>query len=157
LNQVVAYLQDSLERDHSLSGTREEEIYLSPDIVTSGRLEELFDAWRDAEESGWDGYPDSRPAHLESLWWGRAFLEALPISWPSPEISVDPDGDLTFEWSEGATRVFTVSIGKTGAAHYAGLYGQARVHGMEPSLEGLPQVVAANLARLYPPALRLAG
>ena len=80
----------------------------------------------------------------------KAFLEALPVTWPSPEISADPDGEITFEWSRGPHMVFAVSIGSGNLVSYAGLFGQNKTSGMETLVDQLPKVVSHNLARLFP-------
>jgi hypothetical protein len=120
------------------------------------RLEILWELWNETQQAGWNGY-GARPVSPEALWWAKAFLDSLPATWEDPEISADPDGDVTFEWSAGPSSVFAVSIDRTGAAHYAGLFGRARKNGTEPSIDLVQGVVAESLARLFPQVLSRAS
>lgn len=120
--------------------------------ATTDRLEELEQVWVEAQQPGWNGYR-GRPVERDTLFWAASFLHSLPKTWEAPEISADPDGDITFEWSAGPSRVFAVSIDRNGAAHYAGLFGRSRRHGVEENLDLLPQIISESLARLFPPLL----
>lgn len=115
------------------------------------RLDELREAAREAAAEGWDGY-GARPVSLETFASAAQLLEMIPTTWPSPEISADADGEIWFQWDRGARRVFSVSVGDAGVAHYAGLFGASRVHGREPLGDRLQEIVSANLARIYPEA-----
>lgn len=115
----------------------------------------LDQAFEEASVPHWDGY-DAAAVTREAYEAAKAFLEALPASWPSPDIAADPDGEVSFEWSRSPHRTFVVSVGPGGVANYAGLFGRARIHGMEPLLDRLLEVVSTNLARLYPEADPLA-
>jgi hypothetical protein len=75
------------------------------------------------------------------------FLRAIPAWVPQPEVGVDPDGQIYFEWQSAARWVFTVSISPERLAYYAGLFGINRSHGVEEVTDVLPQSIRANLAR----------
>ena len=69
---------------------------------------------------------------------------------------MDPDGEIEFEWFRGPRWLFTVSVGRTGALSYAGLFGRNKTHGVEQLVEGLPEAIAQNLRRLLGHEARLA-
>lgn len=48
----------------------------------------------------------------------KVFLAALPSDMRLPELSVDPDGDIAFDWSEGGD-LMSVSLGADGRLTYA--------------------------------------
>ena len=51
------------------------------------------------------------------------FALLLPNSLPIPEISPDPDGDISFDWISKTGKVFSASIDRTGRIAYAGRFG----------------------------------
>lgn len=100
--------------------------------------------------SNWDGYqakPITEGVHKRA----RAFLDALPMILPAPEIVPEPDGEVAFEWQVAPDRIFSVSVGATSDLHFAGLFGNGvERHGVEP-FEGLvsPEILG-YISRLYP-------
>ena len=110
-------------------------------------VSELREAFEEASSRGWDGY-GGRAADPFSYIHALSFLRALPSTVPLPEVAVDPDGEIEFEWFRGPRSLFTVSLGRTGALSYAGLFGRNKTHGVEQLVEGLPEAVVQNLRRL---------
>jgi hypothetical protein len=53
----------------------------------------------------------------------RRFLFALPADLPIPELSLDPDGEIAFDWFGERGRNFSVSLGPTGRLSFAGKLG----------------------------------
>ena len=49
-----------------------------------------------------------------------AFLRALPRDFAKPDVSVDPDGEIAFDWREGGD-LYSVSLGANGRLSCAGL------------------------------------
>ncbi len=82
--------------------------------------------------------------------YAEEFLALLPPTVLLPDVSVDPDGEINFEWDEGKRRVFSVSVGRDGTLTFAGLFGQAKIHGTEHLHEALPMVIADYLKRFSP-------
>lgn len=72
-------------------------------------------------------------------------------------MAVHPDGEIEFEWYRGPRWLLTVSVGKTGALSYAGLFGRNKVHGVEQFSEGLPDAIVQNLGRLLDRQAPVAG
>ena len=85
-------------------------------------LENLLKAKEEYSVDNWDGYGARA---IDELSYQKAvrFALSLPSSIPTPEVHVDPDGEVTFEWYEGPRRVFSVSIGSNYELSYAGLFG----------------------------------
>lgn len=48
------------------------------------------------------------------------FLLALPGSLPAPELSVDPDGEVVFDWFGPNNKSFSISLNFRGRVTYAG-------------------------------------
>ena len=116
--------------------------------AASRRLRDLTIAVGDASTDNWDGYGAARVA-AGAVAFAERVLLVIPESWPSPDVGVDPDGDVSLEWSEAPDRVLTISIDEEGVLHYAGLFGDSKSYGAESFLGQLPPAIVGNLERLY--------
>ena len=77
------------------------------------------------------------------------FLNALPSSIPVPEVGLDPDGEISFEWIVARDMQFSVSLSPEGLLSYAGVFGDhATTHGTEKLDETVPQTIIASIRRL---------
>ena len=101
---------------------------------------------RDAATENWDG-EDAVPAQAGAHRHAVTFVTELDADAPFPEVSVDPDGELSLNWYVG-TDVFSVSINEAGRLSYAGLLGASDCHGTEWMVERVPAEVIHQLARL---------
>lgn len=97
----------------------------------------------------WDGYgarPISQAVHVQA----RAFLDALPMWLPAPDIVPESDGEIAIEWDVESNRIFSVSIGADGTLNYAGLLGDGvERHGVENFDEVVPTVIIQAIEELY--------
>jgi hypothetical protein len=102
-----------------------------------------------AAECGRDDWDGDGAAALStaSFLSAKRFLEALPASLQHPEVSLDPDGEVVFEWMRGPRRVFSISFGAGGKLTYAGLFGPSTTHGVEYINHGLPRELVAKIQR----------
>lgn len=48
-----------------------------------------------------------------------AFLEALPTDLPAPDLGLDNDGEVTFDWTGTHGRMMTIALRKDGRLSYA--------------------------------------
>lgn len=100
-----------------------------------------------AREDNWDAMGSARvePSTYE---YARQFLQVLPPNLPIPDIAIDTDGEILFEWDRGPRHIFSVSVGRDGTLTFAGLFGHSKIHGTEHLREALPLVIAHSLQRL---------
>ena len=112
-------------------------------------LRALDSAFADASTDDWDGQ-GATAADFETYRVARAFLRALPVTVPSPSISIDPDGEASFTWAQRRDMMFSVSVGRDGTLSFAGLYGSKSNYGTEFFIEEIPKAIRDNLARLFP-------
>ena len=100
-----------------------------------------------AQVDDWDGEGSAR---VEPSTYGYAsqFILLLPSTSPLPEIMPDTDGEILFEWDQGHRLVFSVSVGRDGTLTFAGLFGHAKIHGIEHLREALPLAVSDSLGRI---------
>ena len=96
---------------------------------------------------GWDGYGASAVAP-ETAAQARAFADAIPSHLPAPEIGVEPDGAITFEWYRTPRQMLSVSVDSSGALHYAALIGTDAIAGTETFHGTMPRKLIDLIARL---------
>ena len=109
---------------------------------------ELVEAAQEAAVPDWDGY-GARPIDARAYVQAERFFSTLPTTTPVPDVSIDPDGEVSISWNLAPDWVFSVSIGPTGRLSYAGLYGTSKAHGTEWFLNEIPEAVLDNLTRLF--------
>jgi len=113
-------------------------------------LEELEKVYEECSEANWDGYgamPISRETYSEA----RKLLRMMPSSLPRPDISAEPDGEITFEWYKEKYSVFVISVGGNNLITYAGLFGKSnKIHGTEYFADELPEIIHHCIRRLFP-------
>jgi hypothetical protein len=100
-----------------------------------------------AQEDNWDGM-GSAQVEPSTYSYASQFLHILPAHLPVTDIAVDTDGEILFEWDHGPRKTFSVSVSRDGTLTFAGLIGQAKIHGTEHLHEALPLVVAHFLERV---------
>lgn len=115
--------------------------------ITSA-LNALEEVLEECSEDNWDGY-EASSVTIDSYLEAKRFLRALPAGVPTPEVTVEPDGELAFEWYSGRNRVFTVSIGTDGTLTYAGKFGSSKAHGKDFFADEVPGLVMAGLKKLF--------
>jgi hypothetical protein len=108
----------------------------------------IIEAAQEASRPNWDGEGAS-PITPGALRQAFAFLDVLPITLSEPDVSVDPDGEISFDWSLGPGRALTASIGATGRISFAALIGASRLHGSYYLLDALPEPLAFALRQLH--------
>jgi len=111
-------------------------------------IEELEKVYEEYLEANWDGYgamPISRETYSEA----RKLLRMMPSSLPMPDISAEPDGEITFEWYKEKYSVFVISVGGNNLITYAGLFGKSnKIYGTEYFAYELPKIIHHCIRRL---------
>lgn len=116
-------------------------------------VETLDAVYAAAQVDNWDEM-GSAAVEPSTYLYAREFLSLLPSTAPMPEVSVDRDGEISFEWDYGPRQVFSVSVGRDGTLTYAGLFGYSKTHGVEHLREALPVAISHNLERVAASAPR---
>jgi hypothetical protein len=118
------------------------------DSIRADRLSALVKVCGAASVRGWDG-DDAEPVTAATFRLAKAFLDAVPSTTRSPEVSAHFDGDVEFEWFRSADRVLTISVGPSGIIHYAALVGaRPPINGREVFAGTIPAPVAEVLAEV---------
>ena len=142
--KTAEYLKDLFERSFK-------ESFLTSFTFSSNYkslIANLNEVCYEAIDENWDGY-NAKPLNIWSYIKSIKFIILLPTSFPAPEISVDPDGEISFEWFVKPRYIFTVSVSPYNKISYAGLIGINSVKGVESFEDELPRLILDNLIRLY--------
>jgi hypothetical protein len=76
------------------------------------------------------------------------FASLLPRLAPLPEVSTDPDGEISFDWFGPSGKMFSVSVNKSRRLSYAGWFGEnSRIHGTETLVASFPEEIRLGLLR----------
>lgn len=105
-----------------------------------------YDLMHLCEEEREDG---EAPFLADSLAMARRFLSVLPSAFPEPEVDLDPDGEVRFDWLLSRQRMFSVSFGPDGFANYAGLMDGSSFYGREEIGSEFPPRFAAHFRQLF--------
>ena len=132
---------EELQKDFSRSITFGEHL--------SKMLENLFQAKQEHSIDNWDGY-GAKAIDEQSYQNAIRFILSLAPDIPTPEIGVEPDGEVVFEWYGGKRKVFSISMGSKNELTYAGLYGISKTYGVEQFYGNIPDTLLDNISRVFP-------
>lgn len=80
---------------------------------------------------------------------GKAFVTALPSTAPAPEMTVDADGELVFDWYGSGGRTVSVCAQANGKLVYACRFGTNRaMHGHAVMGTAIPQEIVDAIKEL---------
>ncbi|MCF7957174.1 MAG: hypothetical protein K9M57_01860 [Phycisphaerae bacterium] len=111
--------------------------------------DELNDIYAECSEKNWDGY-GAKPVHKSIRKIVEIFLNKLPEDIPNPELSPDPDGEISLEWCIAKKKMASISIGKQGRIAYAFLNEEKRSSGLDLFENKIPESFLFQLKTLYP-------
>lgn len=90
----------------------------------------------------------STPVDLDTVFAAMQFAYSLPRFGPMPEVSADPDGEVSFDWIGPTGKMFSVSVNKNNRLAYAGWFGEkSRIHGIENLAETCPQQIVRGIEK----------
>lgn len=110
-------------------------------------LDELDSLYFEASRLGWDGY-GAAPMSADAWDFAKRLIKALPTTAPLPELSADPDGEVSLDWFFGARRALSVSVGPTGRCTFAWLLGQRSYRGTDWIEDEIPATIVFALGQL---------
>ena len=111
-------------------------------------LKALIEVVETALEEDWDGYR-AETALPQAILSSARFIELLPFDVPLPEVSVEPDGEIAFDWQSAVDRMFSISLGENQKMSYSGVFGDEDIHGSAFFLELLPRNVLRAIRKVY--------
>lgn len=126
-------IQQNMSRATSLNGQEMEQ--------------DLILLFQQHSNDNWDGY-GAKPVTLENLLAAINFWRTLPTTVPRPELAVDPDGAIVFEWYRRPRKVFSVAVEKDNRVTYAGLFDSSKESGTDYFDQDLPETIFLQIQRV---------
>jgi hypothetical protein len=116
---------------------------LSSSSHVQAALDDLFTLQQEARA-------DALEFSRETLETAKRFLIAWPKTMPTPQIALDTDGEVVFDWAAPARRLVSVSLRADGRLSYAGkLSARRTVHGTEAFDDTVPESIVDAVKSLY--------
>ncbi len=100
--------------------------------MNSALNREIEEIGEECSVPGWDGY-GADAVTAAAIAEARVFAETIDFSRVVPEVGIEPDGALTFEWHRSARLTLSVSVQGSGVLHYAALLGRREFAGRKRS------------------------
>jgi hypothetical protein len=111
-------------------------------------IEAVFEAWQATDED-WKVNADEVVVTEELRDTAIRFIQNLPLGFPQPEVTREPDGHINFEWYRSPRRVFSVSIAPNNRLHWAALIGTESPRGTSWYLDRIPISILDLIARVF--------
>lgn len=112
-------------------------------------FDELEDMRVLATRVNWDNL-GSAPLENATYEIAKRFLWATPSNLPTPEVTVDRDGEANFDWFGKQGKNFSISLRKDGRLAYAGQFSTTRsVYGTDNFDDTVPQEILVWVTKLW--------
>ena len=92
-------------REKDLSVSRHVENSRALFDLKEDALKKLYELVAECTEADWDGY-GAEAVSQSAVEYSAHFIRRLPEDLPLPEISVEPDGEISLDWSPTSTQTF---------------------------------------------------
>ncbi|MHB8974634.1 MAG: hypothetical protein ACYC3X_30320 [Pirellulaceae bacterium] len=117
-------------------------------LSRSDAIEAVFEAWQATDEN-WKVNDDEVVVTEDVRDTAIRFIKNLPLGFPQPEVTREPDGHINFEWYRSPRRVFSVSIAPNNRLHWAALIGTESPRGTSWYLDRIPISILDLIARVF--------
>ena len=111
-------------------------------------LDAVWEAWQATEEV-WKSADDETAISKEVRDTAIRFVEALPLGFPQPSVSAEPDGHINLEWYRNPRRVISVSVAPSYLLHWAALIGSESPRGAVRFIDRVPESILHYIARVF--------
>lgn len=110
---------------------------------------ELEELSVNASRPNWDNL-GSAPLDADTYQIAKRFILALPSSLPAPELTVDRDGEVNFDWFGPGGQIFSASLRKDGRIAFAGqISSRNRQSGLEEFNDSVPKRIVESIKTIY--------
>ncbi len=93
--------------------------------------------------------PDEEAVTKEVRESASRFMKMLPLEFPQPAVSEEPDGNINLEWYRSPRRVISVSVAPSDRLHWAALIGSESRRGSVRFLDRVPESILRYIARVF--------
>jgi len=111
-------------------------------------LDAIWEAWQ-ATEDGWRISDEETVIIREVRDTAIRLVEALPLGFPQPAVSAEPDGHINLEWYRSPRRVISVSVGPADRLYWAALIGSESPRGCVRFIDRVPESILRSIARVF--------
>lgn len=111
-------------------------------------MDAVWEAWQ-ATEEGWKSADEETAISKEVRDTAIRFVEALPLGFPQPSVSAEPDGQINLEWYRSPRRVISVSVAPSDRLHWAALIGSESPRGAVRFIDRVPESILHYIARVF--------
>lgn len=111
-------------------------------------LDAVWEAWQTTED-GWKATDNETAISQEVRDTAIRFVEALPLGFPQPVVSAEPDGHINFEWYRNPRRIISVSVAPSARLHWAALIGSESPRGCVRFVDRVPESILRYTARVF--------
>ena len=116
-------------------------------LSRSDAIEAICEAWQSDDEHWKPGDDVAVPEEVKDT--AVRLIQNLPLGFPQPDVSREPDGHINLEWYRNPRRVFSVSIGPNNRLHWAALIGTESPRGAARYIERIPAIILDQIARVF--------
>lgn len=110
---------------------------------------ELEELSINATRPNWDNL-GSAPLDADTYQIAKRFILALPSNLPAPELTVDRDGEVNFDWFGSGGQIFSASLRKDGRIAFAGqISTRNRQSGLEEFNDSVPKRIVESIKTIY--------
>ena len=109
-------------------------------------LFELNEVAIDTRIDNWDGY-GAKKISKGSYLSAKKFLESLPANLEMPEISVHPDGEVSFDWYKKKGFMLSISISEDDEIAFAYRFGLSKNYGKEYYGDVIPKAILEKITQ----------
>jgi hypothetical protein len=79
----------------------------------------------------------------------KLFIQNLPLGFPQPDVTAEPDGHINLEWYQSPRRVISVSVAPNNRLHWAALIGTESPRGAARYTDRVPSTILDQIARVF--------
>lgn len=127
---------------------KEQRQKLPPSTILVDARRTILELFHENNYKGWDGY-DASPVMRASVEQAIRLVELLPSDLPLPEITADPEGEITLEWYANGNS-YTISCGVKDKISYAAIFKDgSEHHGKEPYAAQLTTTTLTFIKKVY--------
>lgn len=110
-------------------------------------FEKLHTIRSEAKFDDWDGY-NSKPINEDAAETAWKFLDALPFTVDPPDVSPNPNGNITFEWYRSPRKLLSIDINSEGILYFAAVIGNDEIWGKTQFRVDFPAQIMDLIGRI---------
>jgi hypothetical protein len=111
-------------------------------------LDSIFEVWQAADEE-WKVVEGEQVISENVMETACRFVQTLPLGFPLPSVTGEPDGHINLEWYRNPRNLLTVSVGPENRLYWAALIGSEDPRGSCRFVDRIPKTLLYYIARVF--------